>query len=86
MSVKRAQIEIDSAEFSEWIAYHKLKPFTFNNVENILSILAAMVGNALRKKGKRELKPIDFIPTPRKRPRDNPETMQRKLKSFFGFK
>lgn len=86
MSVKRAQLEIDSAEFSEWIVYHRKKPFTFNNVENILSIIGAMIGNALKKKGRRELKPSDFIPTTRVRRREDAATMQTKLKAFFGFK
>jgi len=87
MSVKETQLKIDSAEFTEWMAFHKRKPFSFDSVENILSIIAAMVANTLSKKGTRVMKPTDFIPSIKRRPkREDPKVMQAKLKSMFRIK
>lgn len=86
MSVKEAQSKIDSAEFTEWVAYHNLKPFTFDSVENILSIIAAMIANSVSKKGAKQFKPQDFVPKLKRIRKEDPEAMQIKLKSMFGFK
>lgn len=84
MSVRRAQQEIDAAEFSEWIAYHKLNPFTVKTTDNVLAIIASMIGNALRKKGSKTLRPDDFLPKDRVVKREDAKVIEMKLKTIFG--
>ncbi len=62
MSVRRAQAEVDAAEFAEWMAYNKLHPFA-GEVEYLgFAIVASTVANCMSSgKGKR-WKPDDFIP------------------------
>jgi hypothetical protein len=59
--VAQAQSEIDSAEFSEWVAYHNIEPFIDTRLENMLAIIAAILANSNRTKGK-PYPPDDFIP------------------------
>lgn len=83
MSVKRAKMEIDSAEFSEWVAYHRINPFTYNGTENILAHIAAMLTNALSKKSARAVRPRDFLPNRKPSKPDTAKEIQAKLKAFF---
>ncbi len=73
MSVRRAQEEIDAAEFAEWMAYNKLHPFT-GEVEYLgIAIIASTIANCMGSgKGKR-WKPVDFIPQFEKRQQSNAE-------------
>ena len=82
MSVKRAQKEIDSAEFTEWMAFHNVNPFTFKTTEQVLATIATILANVHRKSGRRPFKPDDFLPhTTRKI--DDPKDMEKKLRAMF---
>jgi hypothetical protein len=45
MSVKRAQQEIDSAEFSEWLAYNTLNPFGDERRDFRAAMIASTTAN-----------------------------------------
>ena len=62
MSVKRAQAEIDAAEFAEWVAFASLEPFGVEVLYHIGGIIASTIANAHRGKGSRSFKPADFMP------------------------
>lgn len=59
MSVRRAQEEIDSAEFTEWMAYYQLEPFGEERADLRAAIIASTIANAFSKK---RSKPQDFMP------------------------
>ncbi len=82
MSVKRAQSEIDSAQFSHWIAYHRIEPFTVDRSEYMLAVVCSILVNVHRKKGTTPTKPADFLPKfgkPRKQSAKDIETTLRAL-------
>jgi len=84
MSVKEAQIKIDSAEFTEWCAFSNIKPFYIDSTEYMLAVIASILVNVHRKKGARAVKPEDFMPKySSKKPYDTPEEMYLKLKAMF---
>ena len=62
MSVRRAMAEIDSAEFSEWLAYYRLDPQGEDRADLRAGIVAATVANVSRGRGAKALKPKDFMP------------------------
>lgn len=62
MSVARAQQEISSKEFSEWVAYNKIDPFGQDRNDLGAAIISATVCNVNRSKGSRPYKPADFMP------------------------
>lgn len=67
MSVRRAQQEIDSREFAEWIAYHSLEPFGdewFRDAQ-----LTAAVASQWATKPRHV---AEFMPVPRWRVDDGP--------------
>lgn len=64
MSVKRAQQEIDSREFIEWIAYYLLEPFGPRRDDQRFGVVAATIGNVNRKKGAPAFKWDQFFPEP----------------------
>lgn len=85
MSVREAQLKIDSAEFSEWMAYSKIEPFYQNRLEQLLAIIASVMINVNRKKGSRAVKPEDFLHNYHQpRPRDSADEIYTKLRSIFG--
>lgn len=53
---------MDSAELSEWIAYHGLNPFGEQRGDLRAGIIASVIANANRGKGTRSFKPSDFMP------------------------
>ena len=73
MSVRQAQREIDSAEFSEWMAYYSLEPFGERLADARCGIVASTIANSMTS-GKR-YKPDEFMPqTPDEaRPRTSDE-------------
>ncbi len=83
MSVREAQQKIDSAEFSEWIAFHSQEPFTFNTTEKLLADIACMIGNMFSKPGAKTLKPDHFLPTTTPVKREDSKSMEMKLRAFF---
>lgn len=62
MSVRRAQEEISSAEFGEWIAFYSIEPFG-DRIEDLRAgITTSVIANANRSKDTKPFKPLDFIP------------------------
>lgn len=87
MSVREAQEKIDSAEFSEWIAYAGVEPFLIHRTENMLAIVASVIANVNRGKKTKPFTPEDFLPqyaAPKKTP-DTPQEIEDKLKRFFNY-
>lgn len=62
MSVRRAMAEIDSAEFSEWMAYYRLDPQGQDRADLRAGIVASTVANASRGRKTRAFRPKDFMP------------------------
>ena len=60
MSVARAQREIDSAEFTEWVARDQL-PGIHSRTEALVGLLAAVIANVNRKPGTKPYVPEDFF-------------------------
>ena len=48
MSVRRAQREVDSAEFSEWMAYARLEPFGQDRQDANAAAIQATLANVHR--------------------------------------
>lgn len=62
MSVRRAQEEISSAEFGEWVAYFSLEPFGDRMDDIRMGTIAAAVANSVRTKDSPVRLPLDFVP------------------------
>lgn len=62
MSVARAQEEIDSREFSEWLAFGRIEPFGEWRQDQRAGKICAALTNPWLKKGDRERGPVDFFP------------------------
>lgn len=60
MSVRRCQDEIDSAEFSEWMAYDQIDPIGAEREDLRMGILASTVVHAQHPKAR--CCPADFMP------------------------
>ena len=84
MSVARAQTEIDSREFAEWVAFNSSDPFSINRTEAMLSIVAALIANQGRKQGAKILQPEDFIPKYGPPKRDSDEDLYVKFRALFN--
>lgn len=61
MSVRRAQQEISSREFSEWIAYDWVEPFGPDRDDLRQGITSAMLYNSHRPRGSRVADPSDYV-------------------------
>ncbi len=83
MSVREAQRKIDSAEFSEWVAYHKIDPFTFDKSEYQLALIAAILMNVHKGKGSKTFRPEDFIFNSEPKAKDTAQDIEMKLKAIF---
>ncbi len=83
MSVSQAQLCINSVEFSEWMAYNNIEPITIDRSERMLSILCAIVGNALKGEKVKPLKPEDFMINAAPRHKPKPAEIETKLKGLF---
>ena len=86
MSVRRAQAEVDAAEFAEWMAYSKLHPFV-GEVEYLgFAIVASTVANCMSSgKGKR-WKPDDFIPRFDRQPQQSQAEIAATVRSWLRTK
>jgi hypothetical protein len=64
MSVRRAQAEIGSAEFSEWMAYAELEPFGPIREDERAGVVAAVTANVYRdaKRRREPFEAVDFFP------------------------
>lgn len=61
MSVCRAQQEIDSAEFAEWIAYDRMDPYGPERLDLHAGIVASTIASVNAGKGQ-TFRPSDFMP------------------------
>lgn len=82
MSVRRAMAEIDSAEFSEWMAYYRLDPQGEDRADLRAGIVAATVANAARGRKSRAFKPKDFMPDFEKEAAPDWRQQRAKFKAF----
>ncbi len=84
MPVREAQSKIDSAEFSEWMAFHNIEQFTLSKTDHLLSTVCAILANVHRAKNSKVYKPSDFMPTVSNKPkRDTASEMEIKLRAMF---
>lgn len=67
MSVRRAQDEIDSREFAEWLAYGSIDPYSDERFDVLIAMMTAQISNMLRGKGQRAFRLEDFMPFREKR-------------------
>ena len=54
--------EITSAQFAEWMAYSRLEPWGEDRDDLRMGIVASVIANSNRGKGKKPYKPQDFMP------------------------
>lgn len=76
MSVQEAQSKIDSAEFSEWIAYYHIDPFGNERHDLHAGIISSTIANANRAKGTRSFAPKDFMPDYTKEPGEPKQSLK----------
>jgi len=62
MSVRRAQEEISSAEFGEWIGYYSIEPFGDRIDDLRAGTVASTIANVHRAKDTPAYAPLDLIP------------------------
>jgi hypothetical protein len=62
MSVARAQTEVSSAEFGEWVAFFSLEPFGDRMADLRAGVIASTFANVNRGKDTPPFKPLDLIP------------------------
>jgi hypothetical protein len=60
-TVAEAQARVSPAEFREWVAFSRSEPFSDQRMEYMLALVACIVANANRGKG-RPFKIDEFIP------------------------
>ena len=53
--------EMTSAQFAEWLAYSRLEPGGEERDDLRMGVLASMIANMFREKGKKPAQPTDFI-------------------------
>lgn len=83
MSVKRAQAEIDSAEFTEWIAYNAVEHFA-GKTDYLLAVICAILANTHRKEGTKAFSPEDFLPQPGGKKRQTGQEMEITLRALLS--
>ena len=54
--------EITSAQFAEWLAYSRVEPWGEDRDDLRTGIVASVIANSNRGKGKKPYKPQDFMP------------------------
>ncbi len=62
MSVAEAQRQIDSQEFTSWLAYDRVSPFGDERADLRSAIITATLANANRAKGSKPFTVEDFMP------------------------
>ncbi len=83
MSVARAQREISSREFAEWMAYDRIDPIGRDRDDWRAVFLATLLANIHRPKGKRPYRLKDFWPRWDNTEPDE-EELARKIKAAMG--
>lgn len=61
MSVAKAQMEIDSYEFSEWMGYEKISPADPERSDLRAALICATIANTFRSKKSKTYKVTDFM-------------------------
>lgn len=61
MSVKRAQQEIDAAEFAHWMAFYRLEPWGRDVEDRPAALVASTIANVNRPKSRKAYKVEDFM-------------------------
>jgi len=82
MSVAKAQEQISSREFAEWIAYSTIEPFGEERADLRAGIIASVIANVNRGKGHAPYKPRDFMPTFGESRRQSAQEIIARLKAF----
>ena len=82
MSVSRCQQEVNSADFSELIAYNNISPFMIDRAEYMIANLCALTANIHAKK--KTFKADDFL-LQTKSKKQTPEQMEKTLGALYGF-
>ncbi|MDR5881122.1 DUF4035 domain-containing protein [Caballeronia sp. LZ032] len=62
MSVARAQREINSVEFADWMAFYNIEPFGERIADIRMGMLAATTANIHRDPKTKAFEPADFMP------------------------
>lgn len=64
MSVRRAKLEIDSAEFTDWIAFHHFEPWGSDIDDRRAGVVASAIYNVHRdpKRRRKAYNMLDFLP------------------------
>lgn len=62
MSVRQAQREIDSAEFTEWMAFQRLEPYGPERADMRAGIVASTIANVHAGGKRKAYTPADFMP------------------------
>ena len=82
-SVVEAQARISSQEYTEWLAYYQIDPWGEERSDLRNAMLAMLLANQYRSKGRRAFKIEDFIPKfGRERKRQTAEEAKRVLMAF----
>jgi hypothetical protein len=85
MSVKRCQQEVDSAEFTDWIAYYGIEPFGERFADIRAGTIASVVANANLSKDSKPFSPLDFVPWAKEpEPEGPPPSPEAVAASVFG--
>lgn len=84
MSVRRAQQEVDSREFSEWLAYDRLDPIGGERLDLNTALIVSAIMNSNRSKGP-SIKPsevmLDFTKSAR---RPSADEIRHKMLAAIG--
>lgn len=62
MSVRRAQAEVSSAEFGEWVAYFSIEPFGERIADLRAGTIASVIANVNRAPNTPPIQPSAFMP------------------------
>ncbi len=87
MSVRRAQEEINSAEFSEWMAFYNVEPFGVDRNDLPIAILGKRICDMWKAKGSPPFDIDYFLPNigkPEWKEAMSPMEMQHKIKTMFA--
>jgi len=72
--------EMTSGAFAEWMAYSRIEPWGEDRDDLRIGILASMIANMFREKGKKAYAPQDFILN--FEPEDNDAKVQKMIESL----
>lgn len=85
MTVDELLDRMSSRELTEWMIYYEMEPFGAARDNLHAGIVAATMANVNRAKGRKPLKPGDFmVRDAQERPAPDPADVVRKFKRYFG--